>query len=167
MTIEFDVSLQAVDFDVSSYKSILDSNLRQQTEQAARSWLTTVLGIIPTWSRASRATFEALANEVGFNVTYGPVRSKKDRLSLGLSNSKGGLDIVKDQHYFFFYETSLRYLIYNEENFATPGAPPQPYGELLNPTPYNFRDAGKADFESFAAAIKLPNPGRFISGKRI
>lgn len=141
--------------------------MEEKTKEAARSWLTTVLVIIPTWSRASRATFEALAREVGFTVTYGPQLSSKDRRSLGLDNSAGGLRINKLESYKFFYETSLRYLAYNEENFATPGPPPQPFGELTNPTPYNFVDAGKNDFESFAKQIRLPSPIEFIKAQKL
>jgi hypothetical protein len=163
----FKMDLQIIDFDMKSYLSALDAKMEEVTKQAAKSWLRTVLDIIPTWSKASRATFEALAREVGASVTYGPLIAKKDRTSLGRRTGRGGLDIDQNNHYRFYYETDLQYLEYNEFNSATPGPPPQPYGRLRNPTPYNFLEAGRRDFESFAATVKLPNPALFISGRRI
>ena len=163
----FTADIKLINFDKSGYLQEFDDRMTEITKEAARSWLRTVLVIIPTWSRASRATFEALANEVGFNVTYGPQLSREDRLLLGLSTSRGGLSINRLKSYTFFYETDLRYLAYNEMNSATPGPPPQPYGQLTNPTPYRFREAGKNDFLSFAQQIRLPNPTDFITPKQI
>lgn len=163
----FQMNLKVIDFDLKGYLSAMDRKLEEETKRAAKSWLRTVLDIIPTWSKASRATFEALAREVGFNVTYGPLIAKKDRTSLGRRTGRGGLDIDANSHYMFFYETDLRYLEYNEFNRATPGPPPQPYGQLRNPTPYNFLQAGQRDFESFANTVKLPDPTLFISGRKI
>lgn len=165
--IGFTTQLQLIDFDLAGYLNVLDAKMEEVTKQAARSWLRTTLDIIPTWSKASRATFEKLAREVGFTVTYGPQRSEKDRTALGLATSQGGLDIDKDTHYRFFYITDLRYLEYNEFNSAVPGPPPQPFGQLRNPTPYNFLEAGRRDFESFAKTVKLPDPTLFISGRPI
>jgi hypothetical protein len=164
---KFTPDIKLISFDYAGYKTEFDLRMTEITKDAARSWLRTVLVIIPTWSRASRATFEALANEVGFNITYGPQRSREDRLILGLSTGRGGLDIAKLKKYTFFYETDLRYLAYNEMNNAIPGPPPQPFGRLLNPTPYNFREAGKNDFMSFARNIRLPSPIDFITPKQI
>lgn len=163
----FTTQLQVIDFDLKSYLRAFDAKLEETTKQAARSWLRTVLDIVPTWSKASRATFEALAREVGFSVTFGPLIARKDRTSLGLSTGRGGLEIEADSHYRFFYETDLRYLEYNEFNNATPGPPPQPFGELRNPTPYRFLEAGQRDFESFVKTVKLPDPALFISGRPI
>ncbi|MCI0559258.1 MAG: hypothetical protein MN733_12245 [Nitrososphaera sp.] len=163
----FVTQLQLIDFDLQGYLGALDAKMEETTKQAAQSWLRTVLDIIPTWSKASRATFEALAREVGFSVTYGPLIAKKDRTSLGLSTGRGGLDIQRHVGYFFFYETDLRYLEYNQFNNAVPGPPPQPFGQLRNPTPYRFIEAGQNDFQSFAKAVKLPNPALFISGRPI
>jgi len=157
-----------VDIDMGKYKRALDDYMQETIKDAAKSWLRTVLVIIPTWSRASRATFEALANEVGFNVTYGPQRSRKDRLLLGMQSGDGGLKIKKNQSYRFFYTTSLRYLIYNEYNKAVPGPPPQPYTELIHDTPYKFQDAGEKDFRSYAENyVKLPNPLDYQTRKKL
>lgn len=163
----WNMQLQIIDFDLQGYLGALDAKMEEVTKQAARSWVRTALDIIPTWSKASRATFEALAEEVGASVSYGPLIAKKDRSSLGRRTSSGGLDIDKSSHYRFFYTTDLRYLEYNEFNNAVPGPPPQPFGQLRNPTPYRFLEAGRKDFESFARTVKLPNPALFISGRRI
>jgi len=166
MSFRFVTDLKLVEFDFSSYKKAMKQQMTEKTREAGRVWLARVLIIIPTWSRASRATFEALAQAVGFNVTYGPQRSRKDRLVLGLQTGRGGLEITKNS-WAFFYETDLRYLAFNEFNQATPGPPPHPFGELRNPTPYHFQDAGKEAFEQFAATVRLPNPIDFIKAKKI
>jgi len=166
MSFKFTTKLYKIDFDLKSYEAALDKKMEEVTKQAARSWLSTVLTIIPTWSKASRATFEALANEVGFSVTYGPLVARKDRTSLGRSTGGGGIERTAEG-WFFTYETSLAYLEYNEFNNASPGPPPQPYGKLRNQTPYNFLEAGRNDFKSFAKTVKLPDPTLFISGKPI
>lgn len=164
---KFKSDVRLIDFDLRAYKNRLDDFLREEIVESARSWLRTVLVIIPTWSRASRATFEALANEVGFNVTYGPRLSKKDRLPLGLSTSTGGLQITKFKSYHFFYETNLRYLAFNNLNRAIKGVAPGVFAGLIHDTPYKFTEAGAEDFKSRSAQIKLPNPMDFIKGKRI
>ena len=158
--------LVLVEFDRTAYMNALKKDMTNNIREAGRVWLARVLVIIPTWSRASRATFEALAQAVGFNITYGPQKSRKDRLVLGLQTGRGGLEI-KRTSWHFFYETDLRYLAYNEFNNATPGPPPQPFGQLLNPTPYQFQDAGKEAFDRFADTVRLPNPGDFIVPKRL
>lgn len=163
----FKTNFRTIGFAGRIYENELDRFLTEEITEAAKSWLTTVLVIIPTWSRASRATFEALAAEVGFNVTYGPILSRKDRRSLGKSESDGGLEIRKFDSYKFFYETNLRYLAFNEANRATPGSPPRPFGELTHDTPYNFLDAGRRDFESRVEAIKLPSVRKFFRSQRI
>lgn len=163
---KFKMQLQLIDFDLNGYIRTLEDKIQEDTTKAARSWVYTVLQIIPTWSRASRATFEALANSAGISVPYGPLRAAKNRTALGRQNSRGGID--RQGHvFFFYYETTLRYLEYNQYNVATPGPPPQPFGELINPTPYRFLEAGQRDFQSFAKTVRLPNPALFISGRRI
>ena len=158
--------LVLVEFDRKAYMAALKKDMTQQIREAGRVWLARVLVIIPTWSRASRATFESLAQAVGFNITYGPQKSRKDRLILGLQTGRGGLEI-KPTSWHFFYETDLRYLAFNEFNHATPGPPPAPFGQLTNPTPYHFTDAGREAFERFADNVRLPNPGEFIKPKRL
>lgn len=158
----FTTELYTIQFDIKGYLGVLDAKIEEQTKEAARSWLYTVLQIVPTWSGASRATFEALAQAVGFNITYGPQRSKNDRKDLGRATSMGGIE-KKGTEIVFFYQTDLRYLEFNEFNRATPGLPPRPITFLLNPTPYRFLEAGERDFQSFVKTVRLPNPMLFIS----
>jgi hypothetical protein len=123
---------------------------------------------VPTWSRASRATFEALAQAVGFNVIYGPQLSREDRLVLGLQTGRGGVETT-NVSWHFFYETDLRYLAYNELNHVVFGVAPNVFRRagLTHPTPYHFQDAGKAAFEAYANTVRLPNPMDYIKPKNI
>ncbi len=159
--------ISLVNFDRKGYEAFLKDKMTEAVSEAAKSWLTTVLAIIPTWSRASRATFEALADAVGFHITYGPIRSREDRLTLGLSTGRGGLKITK-KSWHFFYETDLRYLAYNDLNKAIYGVAPNVFskGGIPN-TPYRFVEAGQRDFESFADGVRLPSPVAFITPKRL
>lgn len=164
----FNASVNLIKLDLRGYQKELDSHMRSEVTDAARSWLTTVLTIVPTWSKASRATFEALGNAVGFTITYGPQRSRENRKALGESTGRGGLTVTKTSWH-FYYETDLRYLAYNELNQAIPGKAPGLFSRsgLTNPTPYKFQEAGKADFESIAKNVLLPSPMDFIKGERI
>lgn len=126
----------------------VDEEIKQLVILGARKWLDAALAIVPTWSRASRATFEALAQAVGYKVTYGPVRSFVDRQGLGLATGFGGIERKAKGFYTFYYRTNLRYLIFNESNKAVVGKAGVFRG-LINPTPYNFRDAGQRAFEEF------------------
>lgn len=163
---KFTADLTTFDFNRTAYDRELKQHMINKTREAGRVWLARVLVIIPTWSRASRATFESLAQAVGFNITYGPILSRKDRLLLGLQTGRGGLDVTKNSWH-FFYETDLRYLAYNEFNNASPGPPPRPFGQLVHPTPYKFQDAGQAAFEEFAQSVQLPNPYDFLKLRKL
>lgn len=163
----FTSQINLVKLDSKGYKRELQRQMAENIREAARSWLTAVLVIIPTWSRASRATFEALANEVGFNITYGPILSRKDRLILGLETGKGGV-ISTPTSWHFFYETDLRYLAFNEFNHATFGnGGVFSRSGLTHPTPYHFQEAGLRDFLSFAETMIIPNPIDFIRAQKI
>ena len=146
--------LRLLVLDKKGAESRIDKLLLEETKVGARIWLTTVLAIVPTWSGASRATFEALAQAVGFNVTYGPIRSFKDRRPLGLGTGFGGLERSRGG-YQFFYRTSLQYLTFNEANRATVGVAGVFRG-LINPTPYKFFDAGEKAFLNYAKTVRLP-----------
>ena len=56
MKLTSEVSL--ISLDVKGYARHLDEVMTERVKEAARSWLRTVLVIIPTWSGASRATSE-------------------------------------------------------------------------------------------------------------
>lgn len=165
----FHSRVNLIQFDRKRYVADVDEYMTEQTREAARSWLRVVLQIIPTWSGASRATFSHLAEEVNFPLTFGPIRSKEDRLLLGLSTSRGGLQIERGTSWHFFYETDLRYLAYNELNKVIFGQAPNVFSRsgLIHPTPYRFQDAGRADFLNFAKGVRLPDPALFITGRRI
>lgn len=159
--------ISLIKFDRRAYEAALQKQMTENVREAARRWLTTVLLIIPTWSRASRATFEALADAVGFHVTYGPVLSREDRLTLGLQTGRGGLKLTK-KSWHFFYETDLRYLAYNDLNAAIYGVAPNVFSKAGIPnTPYRFVEAGNNDFETFSRSVRLPNPVDFIKPQRL
>jgi len=163
---KFKVNFRAIDFDLQSYKEKLHQYLEDWLKQAGREWLNaTVLAVIPTWSKASRATFQKLANELGMVIPYGPQLSQKDRESLGLAAGAGsGLELDPSLYrYHFKYRSTLRYLAYNEYNRAV-------YGQggvfsrsgLTHPTPYNFQDMGHIAFTSFCQYTELPDPRKFM-----
>jgi hypothetical protein len=146
----------------------VDKQMLDLTKEAARVWLDAALAIVPTWSRASRATFEALAQAVGYTVTYGPIRSFTDRRPLGLRTGFGGLTREAKASYSFYYRSDLEYLNYNESNVARVGVAGVFKG-LINPTPYNFREAGEKAFRKFAQdklGLVLRNV-RITSGKAV
>ena len=164
----YKTQLNEIDFDLDGYINHLDEHMRDMTKEAARSWLTKVLSIVPTWSRASRATFEALGQSTGFIVSYGPIRAPKDRWSLGKSTGRGELEFTNTS-WSFWYETDLRYLAYNDQNAAIYGVAPGVFSRAGIPnTPYNFVEAGQIDFKSFARNfVKLVDPTLYIKPKRI
>lgn len=131
-----------------------DVETRKLTEEAARVWLDAALKVVPTWSRASRATFEALAQAVGYNVTYGPVRAFSDRTPLGLKTGFGGIRKIGPANYEFYYRSELDYLNFNESNVARVGVAGVFKG-LIHPTPYNFRDIANKAVESWFKSQKL------------
>ena len=163
-------NFKAPKLNLSAYKAELDKYMQDWIKQAAQSWLqATVISIIPTWSKASRATFQALAHDVGMSIPYGPQRSRTDRESLGLSTGKGGLKSSAPRWH-FYYRSSLRYLAYNEYNRAVWGpGPPAPFRRagLTHPTPYHFQEAGVKEFEAFSRFTALPNPYNFLKVEKI
>jgi hypothetical protein len=148
-------NLLRVELNLQQYARDVDRDMLEATKQGARIWLQTALSTVPTWSRASRATFESLAQSVGFRVTYGPITAFYDRKPLGTSNGFGGL--IKDEQgkYSFYYSSTLEYLNFNESNHAPVGTAGVRWG-LLNATPYNFVEAANASFEQFAKNVSLP-----------
>lgn len=163
---KFKVNFHALTLDVTAYEQELNSYMEEWLKQAGRGWLNaTVMTVIPTWSKASRATFQKLARELGTTVPYGPLKSLKDRESLGLSAGSGSeLELDPSGHKWHFkYHSNLRYLTYNEYNRAV-------FGEggvfsrsgLRHPTPYHFQEKGLQAFEAFSRFTELPNPFKFL-----
>lgn len=168
---KFTANFHAPTLDLAAYKVKLNSYMEEWLKQAGRKWLgATVMTVIPTWSRASRATFQKLARELGTSVPYGPLRSLKNRESLGLSTGgQSGLELNSSaSRWHFKYHSSLRYLAYNEYNRAV-------YGEggvfsrsgLRHPTPYHFQEKGLQAFKDFTHFTELPNPFKFLKKGKI
>jgi len=156
-----------INFNKVVWKKALDDEMMETTVEAAIKWLTVVTVLIPTWSRASLATFSELASSVGFPIPYGPMVAFQDRTDLGTETSTGGLLIESLRSWHFYYETDLFYLAWNDFNHAVKGDGSGVYSQLLNPGPYRFQQAGENEFRSFAEQVKLPDPLAYISGKKI
>jgi hypothetical protein len=165
-------NFKSITINMDGYKAELNRQMEDWVKQAAQAWLlATVISIIPTWSKASRATFQALARDVGTSIPYGPLRSLKDRESLGLATGEGGI-VSKPAKYrwHFYYHSTLRYLAYNEYNKAVWGPkPPNPFSRsgLRSKTPYHFQEAGQKEFDEFTRFTQLPNPFSFLKREKV
>ncbi|KPK53352.1 MAG: hypothetical protein AMS22_07510 [Thiotrichales bacterium SG8_50] len=162
----------ALELDLAGYKRFFNSYMEDWLKQAGVEWLhATVLAIIPTWSKASRATFQKLARELGTAIPYGEQKSRKDRAGLGLSTSQGsGLELDPgNSRWYFKYHTTLRYLAYNEYNHVVYGQAPNVFSPrgLTNPTPYHFQEKGQKAFEDFTRFTELPNPFKFLKKVKV
>ncbi len=161
--------LELIIFDQAGYNRALLDALRKLNERAGQAWLKAAVDAtpIPTWSGASRATFQKLASELGTSVPIGPQRSKKNRVALGKATSAGSGVVEKPDYVGFVYETDLRYLRYNEYNSAVRGRPPQPFSNNVRFTPYNFQSRAQAAWLSVAKTAKLPNPYRYLRKRKL
>jgi len=163
----FTPNFRAPVLDVAAYRQQLNKYMEEWLKQAGREWLrATVIAVIPTWSKASRATFQKLAGELGMVIPYGPQLSRKDRESLGRSTSSdSGLRLdPANSRWHFKYHTGLRYLAYNEYNSVVYGTAPNVFSRsgLRHPTPYHFQQKGQEAFNSFTRYTELPNPYKFL-----
>lgn len=167
--IKFKARLKAMDFRRSQYQAVLLNHLRSLNERAGQAWLRVVTEEtpIPTWSGASRATFQKLARDLGTSVPIGPIRAKKNRVSLGLANAGQSGTFEDGLSVGFIYETTLRYLAYNEYNAAVAGPPPQPYSNNVRFTPYNFQDRARPVWEAMVKKAKMPNITKYITMRKI
>lgn len=157
--------------DEAAYRKAMINALRNLNERAGQAWINAAVRMtpIPTWSGASRATFQKLASELGTSVPIGPIVAKKDRTALGRSVSatsgvweENGGEVVG-----FTYETNLRYLHYNEYNLAVKGPPPQPFSNNVRFTPYHFQDRAKDAWELEVKKGKLPEITNYIKARAI
>jgi len=169
---KFTYKFRAPELDLAAYRRHLSKYMEDWLKQAGREWLqATVLAVIPTWSRASRATFQKLAQELGTSIPYGPQKSLKDRTALGLATgSDSGLQLDPDNaRWHFRYHSTLRYLAYNEYNRVVYGQAPNVFSRsgLRHPTPYHFQEKGKKAFEEFSRFTELPNPFKFLKGVKV
>jgi hypothetical protein len=164
---KFTPKFKYINIDMSAYRTAMESYLTDRLKASGARWLDATVRTsthIPTWSGASRATFQKLAQDLGTTVPIGPIVARKDRTALGLANAQGsGVFIDTASSTFkFTYATQLRYLVYNEFNLATRGPAPQPFSNNVRYTPYRFQDKGLAAWEVFAIKTRLPNPYKFI-----
>lgn len=169
---KFTHSFTAPELDLGAYKRNLNDYMMDWLKQAGVQWLhATVMAVIPTWSKASRATFQKLARELGTAVPYGPQRSRKDRESLGLAtgNQSGVEPDPNNYRWHFKYHSTLRYLAYNEYNRVVYGVAPNVFSKsgLRAATPYHFQEKGKRAFEEFVRFTELPNPFKFIKKVKV
>jgi hypothetical protein len=167
---KFKANFRSIELNLAAYSKVLLTALRSLNEKAGQAWIHAAVDStpIPTWSGASRATFQKLARELGTSVSIGPLRTKS-RVSLGSSASSGS-GVVEDKaagFVGFIYETNLRYLAYNEYNSAVAGTPPAPFSNKVRFTPYNFQSRALAAWEKVANTATLPDPYLFISGKKL
>lgn len=161
----FKVNFKAIQLDLQGAVNEMHQYLTERTKKSGQHWLAAATEPIPTWSGASRSTFQQLARAVGTSVPIGPQLSRKNRVPLGLATGRGGLVVSKvDGKYYFFYETDLRYLAYNEYNKAVKGMPPQPFSNNVRHTPYGFQRRGEKAWKAFVEKTMLPNPYKHIRG---
>lgn len=133
----------------------LDAVSEKATREAARIWVETAIAQVPSWSGASRATFEQLANEVGVNVPITVAPNAPNRIALGRLNSRGGIERVERGKWRFYYENNLRYLSANETRSVSRGEYGVIWG-LIEPTPYNFREKANEAIQNFLKNVELP-----------
>jgi len=174
---KFRCKLTKFDLDMSKYSGDVAEQMRNELRKAVRVWLkATVRTVVPTWSGASRATFEILAKKAGTSISYGPQKSIKDRKPLGRKESSATLQTNKKLgQYYFEWETTLKYFILNENTRQTyqEGAKDTGSGRIIykkgldQPGPYNFTEKGQAALEQFIATVKLPNPFFYLKAKPV
>jgi hypothetical protein len=167
---KFKTSFKAITLDTAAYSRVLLKYLRGLNSKAGTAWIDTAVNKtpIPTWSGASRATFSKLALELGTSVTIGPIRSKKNRTGLGAASSNSRvIEQMQDGYIGFMYETSLRYLAYNEYNAAVAGPPPQPFTNNVRFTPYHFQGRAEQAWQKVADKARLPNPYKHLKKRKI
>ena len=131
----------------------VDQYVEGLIQDAAKVWLDAALAIVPSWSGASRATFESLAAAIGYHVDIDVKSTAPDRIALGRLFSRGGLRKVETGHWEFYYQTQLEYLIANETKNVKAGE----YGligKTIVPTPYEFREAGAKAVEQYIKSVE-------------
>ena len=140
--------------------SLIDETLKEAISQAVMEWLNAVLGLIPVWSGASRATFKKLASIIGMNVPV-DMASVTSREGIGESLSSGKVSFNDPPAvYTFEYSTELPWLIWNEYHNANEDPDPTkwpPPAKLKRPGPYEFQQRGYLAFVQFAKTVVLPD----------
>jgi len=170
---KFTTDFYSFNLDLKGYRLEVLRYLRQINEKAGQVWIKTVVNEtpIPTWSGASRATFQKLATELGTTVPIGPIRAKKSRVSMGIASASGsGVEIrdnAADLYVGFTYATTLLYLAYNEYNKAVAGPYPQPFSNNVRFTPYHFQDRASTAWGAVAKTARLPDPYDYLDVRKM
>jgi hypothetical protein len=165
---------KSFELDFKTYKKVAFNAVVNINETAGKTWIraATDEAPIPTWSGASRASFQKLARDLGTSVPLGPIRERGnlfDRIAWGRQSSKGsGLVTDKGKVYLgFIYQTTLGHLIYNEYNSPVPGPYPQPWTTAVRFTPYFFQYRAWEAWNEVAKTAKLPNPYNYLVKKKM
>ena len=162
---KFDFDFRYISFSLRQYEKELMKQLRTDNRIAGQKWLMEVTKgtPIPTWSGASRGTFQKLASALGTSVPIGFVRGPADLSHRGNALSEGEvIEDKKEAYVGFRYSTSLLHLHYNEYNRAVAGKYPRPYSNNVRFTPYKFQGRAERVRREYAKKVKLPDPYRFI-----
>lgn len=168
--LKFNVNMQWFKFDVLGYERDMRIFMEKYIKESGQVWLDVATQKIPTWSGASRASFQKLARALGTSIQIGPQKSRKNRQPLGEETSIGEIIIdTKKDFYGFQWGSTLRYLNYNEFNRATPGPEPQPMWAEIKNTPYNFQAEALDAWRAYTKGVDLPDPmkAKFLKKFRI
>lgn len=156
------VQLQAPVLDLTAYKAALDRELGQALRDAARTYLETVLAIIPIWSGASVGTFTELAAAIQYPLSITPAPGISSRITLGASQGEGEVKNNGRGRHEFLYSTSLPHLVYNEYNNANQSPDPGLFSQLINPGPYFFQAQAESVVSAELRATDIPDIEPFI-----
>ncbi len=160
---KFTANLTASRIDISGYRAALKSEMSDVIARAVMAWMDEVLGPIPNWSGASRATFKPLADAIGSSVPDAEGR----RAFMGVAMSEGKLSIDEPPNqYTFTYATDLPWLIWNEYHNANVDPDPTLFHKLRNPGPYHFQKLGMLAFNQFSKGVNLLSARPFIIAGR-
>lgn len=169
---KFTPNFRAINLDLKGYMGAMDGHLTRKLREGGRKWLDATVRTrthIPTWSGASRAAFQKLAQELGTSIPIGLIRARRSRVYEGYaSGARSGLRINPRQgKWQFEFITDLPHLIYNESNPPVPGRYPRPWSRNVRFTPYKLQDKGHMAWGFFAMEVRLPNPYKYLSTRRI
>jgi len=133
-------SFALLSFQIGAARKALNDELNDIMMQATRAWVRTVVSIVPTWSGASQASIQPIANLVGVPVFSTPVAGAPDRRD----TSKGQAELsLEGPRKFFRWNTSVFHFIYNENNNANLVG-----FHLRNPGPYRSQRRAKTAFDT-------------------
>lgn len=143
--------------NLAAYRATVHEEMVQILAQAAFEWVTTAIDKIPVWSGASWATFLHVSREIEFDLGILSKGNAPNRVSYGLRNSDGELEMDSSTgRYFLHYSTKLPHLVWNEFHNANTDPDPGLLSRLLDPGPYHFQEAAKEAFMRVARTAVLP-----------